>query len=621
MFGGLVDYDSDDGSDDDGTPQLRVETHIRAPEVVPAVESVRQIDSSADGQRDVMEPVLETRLGMCEVCSVDGAAKYTCPGCSVRFCSVACSKSHKADTGCTGKRNPAAPVTMADLAASDGTGPSGSSALASDYRFLEDVIRRRESAKRMLTEFGTMVGRPRRPDPRDFAPQRGRGNGRFSGPPRQPERDPALTAAIEASGAGPGVPPDPGRAAILPLLPHRWRKLLEQAKARGVNLLLMPAGMSKHDGNTSRWMADRSAQRRSRRNKRKRDAAASAADAGEGADGSAKKARADGDDDAGSSGSDSDSGDDGGNEADAVEVSAAHVSNEAQAVVPAEADENEMEIDDAGREGDGDVQTGADGPTSASASAAAAAPESRDVTPAPPGSSAGTQQQQGGWNAGPAGAGQSAPSSSQSGWFQPSARGGYGGRGRGRGGMARGGAQFGPRSHLPSQQPLQQAPVPPVGKILWRVELIFPSAAPAASDAAAEEADDCSVGSSSSPAQPQPLVVVVDNVSDKEPLSAALAPYLKAPTSDTVVLASKTQLELRRRLEPYAAADAAAGTTETDASTSSRRLTVRYKAPFPGRGQPASSPPSQEVDASQPLQAILAGRTVVEFPTFSIELD
>ena len=40
---------------------------------------------------------------LCQECKLN-PSKYTCPGCSVRSCSLPCVKAHKQQTGCTGKR-------------------------------------------------------------------------------------------------------------------------------------------------------------------------------------------------------------------------------------------------------------------------------------------------------------------------------------------------------------------------------------------------------------------------------------------------------------------------------------------------------------------------------------
>ena len=41
---------------------------------------------------------------MCEVCG-DQPSKYRCPGCDKRTCSLPCSRKHKEDSGCSGKRD------------------------------------------------------------------------------------------------------------------------------------------------------------------------------------------------------------------------------------------------------------------------------------------------------------------------------------------------------------------------------------------------------------------------------------------------------------------------------------------------------------------------------------
>jgi hypothetical protein len=49
----------------------------------------------------------------CQVCSA-GTAKYTCPGCGVRSCSLGCVQQHKAANGCSGKRDRLGYVPLAD---------------------------------------------------------------------------------------------------------------------------------------------------------------------------------------------------------------------------------------------------------------------------------------------------------------------------------------------------------------------------------------------------------------------------------------------------------------------------------------------------------------------------
>jgi hypothetical protein len=50
----------------------------------------------------------------CDSCSV-AAAKYRCPACGARSCSVDCVKAHKAATGCSGARNAAAFVVREEM--------------------------------------------------------------------------------------------------------------------------------------------------------------------------------------------------------------------------------------------------------------------------------------------------------------------------------------------------------------------------------------------------------------------------------------------------------------------------------------------------------------------------
>jgi hypothetical protein len=52
-------------------------------------------------------------------CDCGAAAKYTCPCCGNRTCSVACVKKHKETTSCTGKRDRTAFVDITSFDDSD----------------------------------------------------------------------------------------------------------------------------------------------------------------------------------------------------------------------------------------------------------------------------------------------------------------------------------------------------------------------------------------------------------------------------------------------------------------------------------------------------------------------
>lgn len=53
---------------------------------------------------DEEETCLLPRLGVCELCCLE-EAKYRCPCCGVKSCSLPCVRQHKLDTGCSGIRN------------------------------------------------------------------------------------------------------------------------------------------------------------------------------------------------------------------------------------------------------------------------------------------------------------------------------------------------------------------------------------------------------------------------------------------------------------------------------------------------------------------------------------
>eukprot|EP00873_Tetraselmis_striata_P014366 jgi/Tetstr1/434630/TSEL_023721.t1 len=75
---------------------------------------------------------------LCAQCGQE-AAKYRCPGCDVRTCSLDCVSGHKVDTGCTGKRDRTAFVPLREF---------DDRALGSDYVFLEEAMRLKDNAKR-----------------------------------------------------------------------------------------------------------------------------------------------------------------------------------------------------------------------------------------------------------------------------------------------------------------------------------------------------------------------------------------------------------------------------------------------------------------------------------------
>ncbi|CBI32194.3 unnamed protein product, partial [Vitis vinifera] len=75
---------------------------------------------------------------LCQECKLN-PSKYTCPGCSVRSCSLPCVKAHKQQTGCTGKRQQTQFVPLSQF---------DDNLLLSDYNLLEEVKSVAESAQR-----------------------------------------------------------------------------------------------------------------------------------------------------------------------------------------------------------------------------------------------------------------------------------------------------------------------------------------------------------------------------------------------------------------------------------------------------------------------------------------
>ncbi|CAG9120053.1 hypothetical protein JYU34_008011 [Plutella xylostella] len=83
-------------------------------------------DSDSDGEKQTF-----SRLGECEVCGAT-EAKYTCPRCEVKTCSLKCVVIHKKELECDGIRDRTKFVRKKDFSDTD---------LLSDYRLLEECAR------------------------------------------------------------------------------------------------------------------------------------------------------------------------------------------------------------------------------------------------------------------------------------------------------------------------------------------------------------------------------------------------------------------------------------------------------------------------------------------------
>ncbi|ENN73907.1 box C/D snoRNA protein 1 [Dendroctonus ponderosae] len=83
-------------------------------------------------------PIPHTRLGECEVCA-GVQAKYSCPKCEVKTCSLQCSRIHKAELVCDGLRDKTKYLPMnqfTDLVCE------------SDYRLLQSITDRLDAIKK-----------------------------------------------------------------------------------------------------------------------------------------------------------------------------------------------------------------------------------------------------------------------------------------------------------------------------------------------------------------------------------------------------------------------------------------------------------------------------------------
>ncbi|THH10080.1 hypothetical protein EW145_g1585 [Phellinidium pouzarii] len=108
---------------------------------------------------------------LCALCNAQ-PAKYTCPRCRTRSCSLPCSRAHKAMSGCSGERDRTAFVPM---------NAYGYSTLVNDYVFLEEVGRKVETWGREIVRGGIAPRGQVSADVRGSSMRGGRGRGRGKG--------------------------------------------------------------------------------------------------------------------------------------------------------------------------------------------------------------------------------------------------------------------------------------------------------------------------------------------------------------------------------------------------------------------------------------------------------
>ncbi|KAL9180310.1 hypothetical protein ACHAXT_008280 [Thalassiosira profunda] len=215
-------------------------------------------------------------LPPCAVCRA-ATAVYRCPRCQTQTCSLACCRAHKEGQGsaegakCSGKRDRTEFCSLAKFS---------DARMASDYHFLEDVLKVSEGSRRLYHGLvsggdGASAG---------AAVKRARSNGHHSSKVKldsisnAPPDHPLLTAkkgksAVEVLAHGVDDPREtndkqsscPSNGIVNQLLdikqpakPTPQRKgnvdhLVRQAELKGVNLLRMPNGMERRRSNTTKF--------------------------------------------------------------------------------------------------------------------------------------------------------------------------------------------------------------------------------------------------------------------------------------------------------------------------------------------------------------------------------
>ncbi|KAH8306494.1 hypothetical protein KR018_000558, partial [Drosophila ironensis] len=89
------------------------------------------------------------RLGLCEVCAAQ-EARYACPKCEVKTCSLSCVQIHKRELQCDGVRDRTRFLTLGEMTPRE---------FMSDYCFLEDCTRYTEHRKADKSKRLTHINR------------------------------------------------------------------------------------------------------------------------------------------------------------------------------------------------------------------------------------------------------------------------------------------------------------------------------------------------------------------------------------------------------------------------------------------------------------------------------
>ncbi|XP_077573207.1 box C/D snoRNA protein 1 [Stigmatopora nigra] len=113
------------------TLDTRFMASIEASPSTPKTSSQMIFQDSSSKDDEMKGTKRKISLSKCGVCGVE-EAKYNCPACLKRSCSLPCVKKHKEKSRCSGVRNKTAFLKVSHM---------DEMALLSDYRFLEDTGR------------------------------------------------------------------------------------------------------------------------------------------------------------------------------------------------------------------------------------------------------------------------------------------------------------------------------------------------------------------------------------------------------------------------------------------------------------------------------------------------
>lgn len=162
---------------------------------------------------------------LCQVCGLH-ERQYKCPRCSILSCSLVCCKKHKAESGCNGKREPSTFKNLHEMSAND---------LQRDYHFLENVLSRKDGAKRTLSQScgGTYDS-----------------GGKGNGGRKKRQNTNAKRARVDLS----ALATKEATPQNLEVHKPSVQRLVKASWDRKCYLSVMPPGMSRREKNSSRYM-------------------------------------------------------------------------------------------------------------------------------------------------------------------------------------------------------------------------------------------------------------------------------------------------------------------------------------------------------------------------------